>query len=68
MDKEKEDIFCTNCGVEITWLPLILDSRAYCCQDCLDHLPCECAGVFEIEEDRSSGQDSVIALLAAYTG
>jgi hypothetical protein len=70
MTTPNETIFCTNCGVEIAWLPVLKDGRPYCCQDCLDSLPCECAGILELEEGRSRGRQNewqtVVSMPASY--
>ena len=66
MFHETETIFCKNCGVEITGVPVIENGWAYCCLDCFHHLQCECAALFDLEEDRSSEQGSLVGLLAAY--
>jgi len=66
MIRETETIYCKNCGVEITGAPLIENGCVYCCLDCFHHLPCECAAIFEIEDDRPSDRSTVINLLAAY--
>jgi hypothetical protein len=42
------------CGVEILCSPLIVDSRAYCCQDCLEGRPCDCAERMQLDERRST--------------
>jgi hypothetical protein len=34
---------CDECGVEITWTPVMIDGRPYCCHDCAVGLECDCA-------------------------
>lgn len=45
-------IFCNNCGVEITWAPIVIKNFHYCCPDCLAHFPCECGDRMEMEDER----------------
>jgi len=35
-------IWCDECGVEITWTPVVIDHRTYCCHDCAVGLECDC--------------------------
>jgi hypothetical protein len=72
MTKIEGDTFCDNCGVEITWSPVIetgIESstgkfykREYCCQDCFEGRPCNCGERMEMEEERrdlgGSAEDS----------
>lgn len=44
-------VVCDGCGVEITWMPVIVESKQYCCQDCAEGRVCECD--FPAEEQRS---------------
>ena len=62
MRKIEGDIFCDNCGVEITWSPVIetgrevstgkFYKREYCCQDCFEYRACNCGDRMEMEEER----------------
>jgi hypothetical protein len=38
-----ERIWCDECAVEITWTPVVIDNRPYCCHDCAIGLECRCA-------------------------
>ena len=38
-----EGICCDECGVEITWTPIVIEDRPYCCHDCALGLECDCA-------------------------
>jgi len=38
-----EELCCDECGVEITWTPVVIDGRTYCCRDCAIGLECDCA-------------------------
>ncbi len=50
-----EDIlFCDGCGTEISWSPVAIEDRYYCCQDCAEGRECECAERKEWEEDMRS--------------
>ncbi len=33
---------CANCGIEIRWLPTVVDGNMYCCLGCSQGGPCEC--------------------------
>lgn len=35
-------LWCDGCGIEIRWVPRVSDNAVYCCEDCLNGLPCEC--------------------------
>ena len=59
MNTPNKTIYCTNCGVEITWLPEVKNGWPYCCRDCSTSLTCECAGLLELEEDRQGGRSAI---------
>ena len=42
MTRYDEVTWCDGCGVEITWGPVLVDSRAYCCRECSHGIPCRC--------------------------
>ena len=50
-------VVCDGCGVEIAWLPVVVDERHYCCLDCAAGRLCECD--YPPEEERSE-QESVV--------
>lgn len=52
MVRLNNDIFCDNCGVEITWSPIVDGKRHYCCNDCQQGLVCECGSRLELDDDR----------------
>jgi hypothetical protein len=35
-------VICDGCGVEITWAPVVVHQRTFCCRDCAEGRPCEC--------------------------
>jgi hypothetical protein len=53
-----ETVWCDGCGVEISWGPVVVSDRKYCCQDCAAGLPCDCGTRLEFEDERRSSQDS----------
>ena len=56
MTRLEEMIWCDGCGVEITWGPVVIDKRSYCCQDCAQGYTCACGERMEMDEDmRTSG-------------
>ena len=42
MARRSHKICCDECGVEITWTPVVIANRRYCCQDCAVGLECDC--------------------------
>jgi hypothetical protein len=40
--RRSRKICCDECGVEITWTPVVIANRRYCCQDCAVGLECDC--------------------------
>jgi hypothetical protein len=48
-----EPICCDECGVEITWTPVMIDGRPYCCHDCAVGLQCSCACIDSSGEDET---------------
>jgi hypothetical protein len=45
--------YCDRCIVEITWSHPKLGHLDYCCQDCMDGLPCECGFETDLVDDES---------------
>jgi hypothetical protein len=43
MSKSRASIICDGCGAEFTWRPFTKLSLNFCCEDCADGLPCDCA-------------------------
>jgi len=57
-----EVIWCDGCGVEITWNPVVVENRFYCCQDCAQGYSCNCGERMELDEElRNSGAESAPA-------
>jgi hypothetical protein len=58
MSRVEGVVWCDNCGVEITWAPLVQVGTVHhhllhiCCQECLEGNPCRCAERMELEEIR----------------
>ena len=62
MTRYEEITWCDGCGVEITWEPVLVEGRAYCCQDCSQGFSCACGERMEIdEEQRNLGAESAPA-------
>jgi len=59
-DRDNGSLYCRNCGVEVVWLPVVNDSRIYCCQDCFYGLPCDCTAISEMDEDRLVDRTSLM--------
>lgn len=62
MSRNDQTVWCTGCGTEISWMPILENNHYYCCQDCADNLFCECG--YEVEADDnyldSSSKESLI--------
>jgi hypothetical protein len=58
MSSIEQTVWCTGCGVEIMWVPILVERRFYCCEDCSKGLDCECGSRMEMEEDRRNGKHS----------
>jgi hypothetical protein len=52
MPETEDVVYCDGCGVEITWAAVVKGRRVYCCEDCLNGIPCDCGERLEIEDDR----------------
>ena len=51
MTRYDEVTWCDGCGVEITWGPVFVDSRTYCCRECSQGIPCRCGERMELDEE-----------------
>ena len=57
MSRRESVVWCDNCGVEITWTPLVVHlggitgPRDYCCDDCYHGFLCECGDRMENDEE-----------------
>jgi hypothetical protein len=52
MTQSNDTIWCDGCGVEILWAPLVVDERYYCCEACLEGVPCACGERMEMADER----------------
>lgn len=52
MVRIEDTVWCDSCGVEITWVPLVVDERDYCCENCYKGFACECNQRMEDEDRR----------------
>ena len=60
MTRYDEVTWCDGCGVEITWGPMLVDRRTYCCRECSQGIPCRCGERMELDEDlRGVGRTSI---------
>jgi hypothetical protein len=55
--RDEDTIFCDGCGVEITWTPVKVNHKDYCCEDCRDGFECGCSSALE-EDDYPRGSGS----------
>ena len=53
----EEMTWCDSCGVEITWAPVILEGRVFCCRDCAEGRVCQCDSP---PEEEHKGSDAVV--------
>ena len=61
MIRAEDTVWCDGCGAEITWGPIAVRNRIYCCWECAQGISCECGERMEIEdENRDLGQKSAI--------
>jgi hypothetical protein len=51
MDRMDDTIWCDGCGVEITWGPILVRKRRYCCWECAEGRNCDCGVRMEIVEE-----------------
>ena len=51
-----DTIWCTGCGVEISWGPIYKNKQPYCCEDCAQGKPCGCAERMELDTDLHTSQ------------
>lgn len=57
-----EMTWCDGCGVEITWGPVMVADRVYCCRDCAQGIPCTCGERMEMDDEmRNPGAESAPA-------
>lgn len=52
MSRIENSVFCDNCGVEVTWAPVIWNQLDICCEDCRDGYPCGCGDRMELDDER----------------
>jgi hypothetical protein len=53
---------CDNCGVEITWTPLVVDNKEYCCLICYQGRHCDCREVVELEDEQREAESWPVSL------
>jgi hypothetical protein len=44
-------LWCDGCGVEVTWAPVLIEGRRFCCALCATGGGCECGYAVEDEEE-----------------
>jgi hypothetical protein len=57
----EDTLWCDGCGVEITWAPVVINRRHYCCKDCAEGKECDCSSEIESEDDRRTTANTVAA-------
>ncbi len=59
-----EMTWCDGCGVEITWGPVLVEGRIFCCLECSKGIPCRCGERMELdEEQRAVGTTSTSTII-----
>ena len=53
-----EMTWCDGCGVEVTWVPEMVERRAYCCRDCSQGVLCACGERMEFDEEQRPIKES----------
>ena len=56
MIRMDDTVWCSGCGVEITWGPVLAHGRRFCCRECSEGERCDCGVRMEIVEDSFAGQ------------
>lgn len=61
---------CTNCGIEITWQPTVVDGHTYCCLGCALGGPCSCdySNLPKVGEFRAVVCRASVILLSSRSG
>jgi hypothetical protein len=44
-------IYCVGCGVEVIWGAFVRNGKPFCCIDCAEGRPCQCAETMELDDD-----------------
>ncbi len=66
MSRTKNTIWCDGCGEEISWVPLMHKGHHYCCQNCLEGLPCQCYRWSELDLSRRAEDTDVDTNIDTY--
>lgn len=56
-------VVCDGCGVEVSWTPILVKGRMYCCRECAEGRPCQC----DFPPEESEGSDRVPAAVVYST-
>jgi hypothetical protein len=51
MSHSENTIWCDGCGTEITWVPYVIESQEFCCQNCAYGLSCKCGETMEWDDE-----------------
>ncbi|HNT22805.1 MAG TPA: hypothetical protein PKM21_00450 [Anaerolineales bacterium] len=52
----EREVFCENCGAEITCGAYVINDHIFCCKECYEGYPCTCGERMDVEIDRRSSQ------------
>jgi hypothetical protein len=51
MSREVDIIWCDGCGTEITWVPFVIETQDFCCQNCAYGLSCQCGDTMDWDDE-----------------
>jgi hypothetical protein len=51
MSRFEDTVWCSGCGIEITWIPYIIDDQEFCCQNCAYGFSCDCGAMMDWEDE-----------------
>ena len=53
---DKKIVWCSGCGIEITWSAITFKGNYFCCDDCSQGIPCACADSVELDTNLYKSQ------------
>ena len=62
MIRTDDILWCSGCGVEITWSALVIGEHYYCCRDCHDGRPCQCGERMEPDDERRNPRSTTAGI------
>ncbi|UCD99046.1 MAG: hypothetical protein JSV42_19260 [Chloroflexota bacterium] len=59
-------VWCDGCGAEITWGPVLVAKRPYCCRDCSQGYPCKCGERMELDDEQRETRTPTTSTITSY--